>query len=156
VQSVAILPDGRRAVTGSWDGSLWLWELETGKELRRFQGHTGIVMSAAITPDGRRVLTASYDNTLRLWDIEAGAELYRFEGHTAKVHTAALSPDGRYALSGSDDGTMRLWELPTAGGTGSASGTPAARDAPASGTPVPPLPPTKVRLVTRDRALGKM
>ena len=34
-----MLADGRRALSGSWDQTLRLWDLETGAELRRFEGH---------------------------------------------------------------------------------------------------------------------
>ena len=93
------------------DKTLRLWDLETGKEIRKFEGHEGVV-HGVFSSDGRRVLSTSSDQTVRLWDTESGKELHRFLGHTGGVSCAAFSPDGRYVLSGSGDKTLRLWRLP--------------------------------------------
>ena len=55
--SVAIAPDGRTALSGSYDKTLKLWDLATGKELRIFTGHSERVTSVAIAPDGRTALS---------------------------------------------------------------------------------------------------
>jgi WD40 repeat protein len=121
VECVAVSPDGRWVATGSGqplqaeegdpDFSVRIWDIQTGKELRRFLGHSHWVMSVAFSPDGRRVLSGSYDNSVRLWDLDTGNLLHRLTGHTERVRSVAYSPDGRYALSGSYDKTMRLWDL---------------------------------------------
>ncbi|HXG09523.1 MAG TPA: WD40 repeat domain-containing serine/threonine-protein kinase, partial [Gemmataceae bacterium] len=113
VSSVAFSPDGRYALSGSWDQTLRLWKVATGKEVRRFTGHTDWVNSVAFSPDGRYALSASWDKTLRLWEVAMGQEVHHFEGHTGPVNSVAFSPDGRYALSGSADQTLRLWEAAT-------------------------------------------
>jgi WD40 repeat protein len=69
VYAVAFSPDGRRALSGSQDRNVRLWDVETGKELRCFTGHTQEVWSVAFSPDGRRALSGSQDNTLRLWAL---------------------------------------------------------------------------------------
>src|SRR5207249_3594946 len=56
VIGVAISPDGRRALSGGFDATLRLWDLEAGKELHRFKGHTDQVLSVAFSPDGRQAL----------------------------------------------------------------------------------------------------
>ena len=62
-------PDGRRALSAGFDKTLRLWDLETGKELRRFAGHTGRVLDVIISDDGSRALSGSDDGTVRLWSL---------------------------------------------------------------------------------------
>ena len=106
VTALAVLPDGR-ALSGSEDGTLRLWDLASG-ESRVLAGHTGGVTALAVLPDGR-ALSGSDDGTLRLWDLASG-ESRVLAGHTHRVTALAVLPDGR-ALSGSDDHTLRLWDL---------------------------------------------
>ena len=49
-------------------------EIETGKEIQRFLGHTLRLIAIAFSPDGRYALSGSFDNTFRLWGIETGKE----------------------------------------------------------------------------------
>src|SRR6516165_6822775 len=70
--AVALSADGCRALSGSWDNTLHLWDLESGQTLRTFEGHTSRVTAVAFTRDGHRALSGSDDNTLRLWDLKDG------------------------------------------------------------------------------------
>ncbi|MEM8532796.1 MAG: WD40 repeat domain-containing protein, partial [Chloroflexota bacterium] len=106
-------PDGATVLSGSYDGTLWLWQVSTGELLQTFEGHEGRVTSVAYSPDGATVLSGSVDRTLRLWDVSTGEILRTFEGHEDRVNDVAYSPDGQTVLSGSHDGTLRLWEVNT-------------------------------------------
>src|SRR5439155_20634926 len=66
---VAFSPDGTRIVSGGWaDGGIVRgWDAESGKELRRYEGHTAPVTSVAFFPDGKRIVSASCDGTARIW-----------------------------------------------------------------------------------------
>ena len=55
VQDVVISSDGQFCLTGSWDGTLRLWDLNTGSTTRRFVGHTKDVLSVAFSVDNRQV-----------------------------------------------------------------------------------------------------
>jgi WD40 repeat protein len=117
VLSVAFSPDGRQVLSGSSDGTMRLWSVSRGKELRRFGGQMGLVQSVAFSPDGRFVLSGEYtlpgENTImRLWEVESGLEMARFTGHKKLIWSVAFSPNGRFGLSGSADQTLRLWRLP--------------------------------------------
>jgi serine/threonine protein kinase/WD40 repeat protein len=115
---------------GQWqagsDYAIRLWDMETGKVLRRFDGpHT--THAIAVSPDGRRALSshARFDGgpelanyPILLWDLDTGKELRRLEDHTARCAALVYLPDGSHALSaGSDAGdgscAIRLWDLET-------------------------------------------
>jgi WD40 repeat protein len=110
VRSVAFSSDGARALSGSSDGTLKLWDAASGHELRTFTGHTSWVNSVAFSPDSARALSGSFDLTVKLWDVASGRELRTFTGHRGWVHSVAFSPDGARALSGAH-GTLKLWEV---------------------------------------------
>ena len=57
VEDVVISSDGQFALSGSWDGTLRLWDLSTGTTTRRFVGHTKDVLSVAFSVDNRQVCT---------------------------------------------------------------------------------------------------
>jgi small GTP-binding protein len=90
-----------------------LWDVETGRCLRVFEGHKKAVYSVAWSADDRRILSGSDDTTVRLWDVETGRCLRVFEGHTNCVQSVAWSADQGRALSGSDDNTVRVWDVET-------------------------------------------
>jgi len=111
VLGVAITADGRRAVSGSNDGTVRVWDLEAYRLIARLEGHTGTVYGVAITADGRRAVSGSADNTVRVWDLEVGRLVSALEGHTNWVAGVAITADGQWAVSGSYDKTVRVWNL---------------------------------------------
>jgi hypothetical protein len=104
--------NGRQLLSGGKDGSVCLWDLESGQALVRCQGHRNWITSVNFSPDGRRAVSGSRDRTVRLWDLESGHQMCVYRGHTNVVHSVAFSADGQSILSGSRDGTVRVWQLP--------------------------------------------
>lgn len=99
-------------LTGSMDHSVRLWDLETCRQLQRFEGHTGWPRAVGISRDGRRIITGSRgdgDPSARIWDVALGEELLRLQ-HSTKVHSVAFSPDVKTVLTGAEDQTARVWD----------------------------------------------
>ena len=113
VPSVAFSPDGKLSLSGSYDKTLKLWDVVTGREVRTFTGHSNRVVSVAFSPDGKLALSGSWDNTLKLWDVATGLEVRTFTGRSNSVTSVAFSPDGKLALSGCWDSTLKLWDVVT-------------------------------------------
>src|SRR4029077_16451914 len=82
VSALVLLGNGRRALSGSWDNTLRLWDLATGGTMRTFEGHTSFVRAVAVLAEGCRALSGSWDNTLRLWDLATGQDL----AHLRRAH----------------------------------------------------------------------
>src|SRR5262249_6978172 len=108
-------PDGKSVLTFGGGPELALWDVATGKEVRRFRGHSGPAHHAAISPDGRTVASAgdvyAKDNTVRLWDLGTGKELRRFERAKEDfVFRLEFSPDGRHLAVGGK-ASLFVWDL---------------------------------------------
>src|SRR5262249_46589033 len=115
---VAYSPDGKRLVSGSGEGTLKVWDADTGKDLLTLKGLTGPVLCVAYSPDGNRIVSGSQDNTLKVWDADKGLEVRTLTGHTQWVTCVAFSPDGKRIVSGSQDRTLRVWDMDTYADTG--------------------------------------
>ncbi len=110
--SVSFSPDGRYIAFGDWK-TIKIWNINTGKEVRTFKGHTLPVNSVSFSPDGRYIVSGSDDCTIKLWDITTGKELRTFKGLFGNILAVSFSPDGKYIVSGSFDGILKLWDINT-------------------------------------------
>jgi WD40 repeat protein len=113
VSSLAFSPDGTRVAAPGPGFSVLLWDVASGKELRRFAGHHSDVNSVALSPDGKLLATGSDDTTLRFWDVESGRELHEIQERDSGFHSLAFSSDGKtLAATGAGD-TVHLLEVPS-------------------------------------------
>ncbi len=110
VQSVAISPDGTRALSGALDRNAILWDLETGEALQTLSDHIDPVISVAFSPDGTQALSGSEDDTAILWDLAAGEVVRRFQEQSG-VFSVAFSPSGRTMVTGTQLGDLSYWNL---------------------------------------------
>ena len=98
-------------LSGSDDETVRLWDLVNGREIRKFEGHTGKIHSVAFSQKGKTALLGGDDKELSLWDLTTGRKVCELEGQEGSVASLATSPDGKTALVGSWDKTLRLWDV---------------------------------------------
>ena len=111
--AMAFSPKGAQMACGSWDKTVWIWNLNnnsTDFSIQKLAGHTGSVNSVAYSPDGKQLASGSTDKTVRVWDLESGT-CRILSGHKRGVRSVAYSPDGKQLASGSRDCTIRVWDL---------------------------------------------
>ena len=88
VRSVAVSPDGKTVLTGSFDYTAKLWDFVEQNELAEFDAHFGPVNAVAFLPGGRGVLTASDDNSVILWDLAVSSRPGRGRRQSAPMPPA--------------------------------------------------------------------
>jgi WD40 repeat protein len=111
-KTVAISPDSRRLVGGYADGTLLIFDTESGRPVRSpLKGHRGGIDFAVYSPDGHRIASAGSDLTVRIWDVDVGQPVGTpVRQHTGTIVQLVFSPDGRRVLSTSEDKTIRIWD----------------------------------------------
>jgi WD40 repeat protein len=122
VWNIALSPDGKKVVSGSLDGAVRLWDIDTCKVVKKWTGHTDTVSSVCWSRDGRRVLSGSYDGTARQWEVESGETIENILASIETGHEQVLavvySPDTTLiATGGSWDGRhehpIKIWNAKT-------------------------------------------
>ncbi len=100
---------GGKLISGSFDNTIKIWDLNTNTCLATLQEHTDYVASLAISGD--KLISGSFDNTIKIWDLNTNTCLATLPGHTDYVTSLAISGDKLF--SGSFDNTIKIWDLNT-------------------------------------------
>ena len=123
VHGVAFSADGKLLATAAGDetrvtrpGIAKLWDIESGKLIRDFEGMTKFATSVAFAEKGTRLIVGSADEKAYVFDIETGKPLGFFGGHARPVTSIAMSPNGQIAITGSGGrakgkNELKIWRI---------------------------------------------
>ncbi len=110
VKSVAWSPDGKRIASGSYDGTVQIWNATDGSQTFTYTGQSVGVTSVAWSPDGQRIASGNADGTVQVWNATDGGQAFTYIGPSNKVTSVAWSPDGQRIASGNDNYTVQVWQ----------------------------------------------
>jgi len=126
VWSIAFSPDSKLLASGSWpdqnrmstgtdlNGTIKLWDLASGSEVRTLHGHSGWILSVAFSPDGQQIACGSFGARRRgihRWEVATGKELPQLSARSTPVLGGAVSSNGKLIATGSTDNNIYLWGL---------------------------------------------
>ena len=60
---------GNALVSGSWDHTVQVWDVATGKPCKKREGHRGPIRCLSVAADGRAMASASSDATVLVWEL---------------------------------------------------------------------------------------
>jgi WD40 repeat protein/serine/threonine protein kinase len=107
-QSIAFSADGKKLAAA--DGSIRLWDLATGADRDRLDGHKAEAWSAVFSPDGKMLASGGLDGVLKLWNLATG-EAEDLHQNPSGMVFVALSADGQTLASTSSDMVLRVWDV---------------------------------------------
>lgn len=117
IEALDFTPDGQTLVSGSFDHTVKVWNLNNGKLIRNLDGHEDGVNDVLISPDGKLFFTAggtaepNTSKVIKVWDMKTKKLLRTLKGHTLGITSLAITPDGKTLVSGSYDKTIRFWDV---------------------------------------------
>ena len=109
--TVVTLPDNRRLVSASYDSGFILWDLDSGLQIRRFEGKPG---EFGLSGDGTKILLCGHHGEVCFREIDENRELWSWPHHRCP-NCIAVAPDGRRAICGFGGGwphpKVEIWDL---------------------------------------------
>lgn len=120
VFSAYFSPDGTRLVTACGDGTVKIWEVQSGRELfsvavsKAVPDPAGYGATFALySPDGTQIAAAGGDGRILFFDSITGQQLTTIPAHKERIWWLAYSPDGLHIAAASTDGTATIWDVQT-------------------------------------------
>lgn len=105
--------DGTILATAMQDGSVHVFDANTGQARHVLKGHREQVDDIEFSPDSQMLASASADTTVRLWNVQTGAEIRTLEGSSEGFSVVTWSPDGATVAAGTMSNQVHSWNART-------------------------------------------
>ncbi|MCB0528583.1 MAG: DUF4062 domain-containing protein [Saprospiraceae bacterium] len=106
---VSFSDDSSRALTASLDGTVKVWNMESGKLLVNHMAHQDSIQKACFIENGEKILSVGEDHSAFIWPGRQAVPNIHVR-HQNSIFSAAYSPDGKKILTTSRDGTIAIWD----------------------------------------------
>ncbi len=113
VVSVSLSADATLAVSGSWDKTVRVWEVGTGRCLRELEGHEGKINAVSLNANGSLAASVCSEGVIRYWEVSTGRCVRTRKTTSGWIWDLCLSADGRLAITGGQDRCLRVWDVET-------------------------------------------
>lgn len=113
VEAIAFSPDGKLLLTGSWDRTLRLWNVETGQKVREYAGTESPIHSAAFSADGTLLVVGNSRGVLLVWDVERDTWKMKLDDRSYRCFGISFSPNGQQLACANWGGEAHIWDLET-------------------------------------------
>ena len=100
--------DGKYLATGAADKFVKQFEVETGKHIRSFEGHTHHVLGVTWRGDSSRLASAGADNAIKIWNVETGEQHRTIQNYTKQVTSIRFMGVSDNLISGSGDKNVKM------------------------------------------------
>ncbi|HZZ77447.1 MAG TPA: protein kinase, partial [Gemmataceae bacterium] len=97
----------------SMDGTVMIWNADSGSEVLRRQMHNDRIWSITFSPDGKSIASADATGVLKIWNAADGKILQDIPAHKDVVHGVAFHPTKPMVATASADGAVKLWDTIT-------------------------------------------
>jgi WD40 repeat protein len=115
-RGVVFSPDGKTLTAAGFhmDKLSALWDVQSGRRLQSFAGHTEWEVDAtAISPDGKLLASTGVDKQILVWEIATGKLRHRLKDQPYRIAALVFSPDSRTLATGGGDKAVKLWDMAT-------------------------------------------
>jgi WD40 repeat protein len=104
------LPDGKRAITGSWDGTIKIWDLGSRSDPGTIEVKSPVA-ALALAAKASTIAVGLPDGTIVLYDLATRGETARYRRHESAVRGLSFTRDGARLVSSDAGGTVLVWHL---------------------------------------------